>query len=166
MRPPREDTSPWYRQFWPWFLISIPALTIIGALVTINLAIETDDGLVKDDYYKEGLAIRKDAARVHTAQQLGISALLQHDPRQGGISLQLNDAAVGDLHQLILTLFHPTRSNQDQTITLTRTGEGLFEGKLAPLEQANWQLAVEPTNSQWRISGRLSVPGEGRAQLQ
>ena len=32
------DIAPWYRQFWPWFVISIPAATVIACLVTIVIA--------------------------------------------------------------------------------------------------------------------------------
>ena len=46
MRPPREDTLPWYKQFWPWFLISLPLSVVIASIVTINIAITTNDGLV------------------------------------------------------------------------------------------------------------------------
>ncbi|MFM1891144.1 MAG: FixH, partial [Pseudomonadota bacterium] len=45
MRPPREDTLPWYRQFWPWLLISLPASVVIASMVTIYIAVQTDDGL-------------------------------------------------------------------------------------------------------------------------
>ena len=42
-------TLSWYKQFWPWFLISLPSPSI-ASIVTINIAIRTDDGLVSDDY--------------------------------------------------------------------------------------------------------------------
>ena len=51
------DTLPWYRQFWPWVLISIPATTVVACMVMISLAVMSDDGLVSDNYYREGLAI-------------------------------------------------------------------------------------------------------------
>ncbi len=53
------DDRPWHRQFWPWVLIAIPATTVVACAVMITLAIVTDDGLVSDDYYREGLAINK-----------------------------------------------------------------------------------------------------------
>ncbi|HBA33445.1 MAG TPA: nitrogen fixation protein FixH, partial [Gammaproteobacteria bacterium] len=38
--------TPWYRSFWPWFLFFIPAATVVACMVTIWIAIKTDDGLV------------------------------------------------------------------------------------------------------------------------
>ncbi len=54
-----HEFTPWYRQFWPWFIVSIPATTVLACLVLITLAVISDDGLVSDDYYREGLAINK-----------------------------------------------------------------------------------------------------------
>ena len=54
-----DPILPWYRQFWPWAIISIPATTVVACAIMITLAILSDDGLVSDDYYREGLAINK-----------------------------------------------------------------------------------------------------------
>ena len=40
------DTKPWYRQFWPWFLICLPASAVIASLYTVSLAFRTTDSLV------------------------------------------------------------------------------------------------------------------------
>ena len=58
---------PWYRQFWPWLLISIPLLTVIAGVATIWIASREPVALVHDDYYKEGLAINQNLARDRAA---------------------------------------------------------------------------------------------------
>lgn len=162
MHAPREDKQPWYKQFWPWFLISIPAGTIVAAIFTINIAIETSDGLVKDDYYKEGLAVHKDAERVEKAQELGLVGHLSLDPQQNRIELELKQSTVEALQ---LTLFHPTRSNQDQQVMLQHAGDGRYVGRLAALEPANWKVSIEPQGGAWRISGRLPVGTDSQAAM-
>lgn len=166
MRPPREDTLPWYRQFWPWFLISLPAIVVVGSMFTIYMAVTTEDGLVTDDYYKEGLAIRKDAARAEAANALGVRGSLHYDASDGRIEVQLNDAAVGQLATLVVVLFHPTRSHQDQRVELARVGTGRYAGTVQTLGPANWRVSVEPTSGQWRINGRLAIPQLSSADLQ
>lgn len=166
MTPPREDTQPWYRQFWPWFLIALPATAVVAGITTLNLAMDTNDGLVKDDYYKEGLAIYKDAARVESAHRLGIRAQVSVDEASGRVDVQLNDAAIGQVQHLALSVTHPTLAHRDQRVVLSRTTAGHYVGRLAALEDANWKLALSPPSGQWRVSGRLAVPKQASAALQ
>lgn len=39
---------PWYREPWPWILIAIPALAVVGGAVTLWLALSHPDALVLD----------------------------------------------------------------------------------------------------------------------
>jgi hypothetical protein len=68
------DSTPWFRQRWPWLLIAGPAIVVVAGIVTIWLAIRSDDGLVADDYYKQGLAINQVIGRAERAQALGLTA--------------------------------------------------------------------------------------------
>jgi len=165
MRPPREDTEPWYKQFWPWFLIALPLSVVVAALVTINIAIETDDGLVSDDYYKEGLAIHKDADSVARAKALGVAGMVSYDADTGAITLSLDKPLKGDASSLLLEVTHPTMPNQDQTVQLTPVGAARFAGRLEPLSPANWKLALRPADRSWRVDGRLARPSNDEARL-
>lgn len=40
---------PWYRQFWPWFIIALPASVVIASMFTLWLAISNPDHLVVDE---------------------------------------------------------------------------------------------------------------------
>jgi len=40
---------PWYKQFWPWFIIALPASAVIASFVTLWIAIANPDQLVVDD---------------------------------------------------------------------------------------------------------------------
>jgi len=165
MRPPREDTEPWYKQFWPWFLIALPLSVVIASIVTINIAIETDDGLVSDDYYKEGLAIHKDADSVAGAKALGIAGDVRYDADTGAVTLTLDEPLQGAVTMLSLEVVHPTRPEQDQTVQLAPLAEGRFAGRLEPLGPANWKLALRPPDRSWRVDGRLARPGSAEARL-
>jgi hypothetical protein len=41
--------QPWYRQFWPWFIIALPATAVIASFVTLWLALTHPDHLVIDE---------------------------------------------------------------------------------------------------------------------
>ena len=151
MRPSREDALPWYRQFWPWFLISLPAAVVLASMATIFLAVSSDDGLVKDDYYREGLAIHRDAARVEAARQLGLKGRLTYREQQGEVLIEINDAPIGHYPELELQIVHPTRPNRDQTVAMTPVAPNHYRGRLDSLEPGNWRLS-------WQIFTLCDTP--------
>ncbi len=69
-------SRPWYREPWPWFLISLPAAAVIAGLITVWIAYRSADGLVVGDYYKAGLAINQTLARDERARDLGLNAAI------------------------------------------------------------------------------------------
>lgn len=165
MRPPREDTQPWYKQFWPWFLISLPLSVVIASLYTINLAIESNDGLVSDDYYKDGLAIHMDADSAARAAELGIAGALELDRETGAVTLELDKPLPGGERMLDVEIIHPTIPDQDQSVQMVSAGGTRFAGRIEPLADANWKVAVRPADRSWRIEGRLLLPQQGPARL-
>ena len=76
-----HSTVPWYREPWPWLLMLGPAGAIIAGAFTVWLAVVHEDGLVADDYYKQGLAINKVIRRQSQAVQLGLQR--PHPVRRG-----------------------------------------------------------------------------------
>ncbi len=54
---------PWYRQFWPWFLIVLPGAVVIASLVTMNIAFKYADQPVAGDYEKHGLTVLHKASK-------------------------------------------------------------------------------------------------------
>ena len=57
--------QPWYRQFYPWMLIALPAAAVIGGFVTLYIAISYPDVLVRKDCVREGatMVFGEDAPR-------------------------------------------------------------------------------------------------------
>ncbi|MEF8767458.1 FixH family protein [Candidatus Accumulibacter contiguus] len=53
-----------------------PASVIVAGFVTAYLAVVSSDGLVEDDYYKQGLTVNQRTARDQRAAELGIEAEL------------------------------------------------------------------------------------------
>jgi len=47
-----EQLTPWYRQFWPWFIIALPTAAVIASFVSLWLAVSHPDHLVvtEDEY--------------------------------------------------------------------------------------------------------------------
>lgn len=163
----REDTSPWYRQFWPWVLITLPGSAVLASLVTIVIAVEEQDGLVVGDYYKEGLAINRVLARDEAARHLGLHASLALDAANGSVQVELDSAADKMAHDTpVLKLLHPTRANRDVTAELTPLGGGRYRAIVGALAPGYWHLQLEDGDGQWRLTGRIHVPGQGHTVLE
>ncbi len=166
MRPPREDTLPWYKQFWPWFIISLPGSVVIASIITINIAINTNDGLVSDDYYKEGRAIHKTAYTAAKARALGIEGELEYEAETGAIRVRLQQPVPGETRAaLALDIIHPTMPNRDQSVSLTPVGNVEYVGRVEPMGPAPWKIELRPEDKSWRISGRLNLPDSNAARI-
>lgn len=52
--------KPWYREFWPWFLMAGPFLAVVGCAVTIYLAYtQFGDQPIQEGVVKRGLVIEQ-----------------------------------------------------------------------------------------------------------
>ena len=152
---------PWYRQFWPWFLIALPATAVIAGLTTLWIAMDDPDGLVVGDYYKEGLAINERLARDEAARALGLKVHLSIDG--GAVDARLQNEL--NLPALHLRLMHPTRGRNDIDVFLAAQPDGGFRGELPALSEGHWYLHLEPPDASWRLRGRLRVPGDAEVLL-
>jgi len=149
-------SKPWYREPWPWFLISLPATAVIAGLTTVWIAAKSADGLVVGDYYKAGLAINQTLARDDAARELALKATLQSE--EGFLALTLTGHLQEYPDPLVLTLAHPTRQGEDQTLTLRHAGDGRYRATLPALPDGKWQAQLTNSAATWRLSGVVHSP--------
>jgi len=149
-------SKPWYREPWPWFLISLPTTAVIAGLTTVWIAATSADGLVVGDYYKAGLAINQTLARDEAARALALTATLQRD--EVSLALTLSGRLQAWPDQLSLTLAHPTRQGQDQTLVLSHAGGGRYRTPLPALPTGKWHAHLVDSAAAWRLSGVLHTP--------
>lgn len=154
-----SDGKPWYKEPWPWFLMAGPAIVIVAGFATAWLAIISNDGLVTDDYYKQGLAINQRLQRDHHASDLGLSADFMRSGQQVRLLLKA-DAAVSLPDLLTLKLAHPTRSGQDQLIKMTSEGQGFYSGGLGASVSGRWHVSLEDPSGKWRLQGDWQADAE------
>jgi uncharacterized protein len=143
--------TPWYREPWPWLLMAGPAAVLVAGAATTWIAFASADGLVAEDYYKQGLGINKRLAREEAAQRLGISAAIHVEP--GAIRVELQGAAP---QALFVHLAHATRAGHDIRLRLGPTQSNLYETVLPPLAPGRWHAVIEDAQGTWRIVKELS----------
>ncbi|HET7403590.1 MAG TPA: FixH family protein [Usitatibacter sp.] len=142
----------WYREPWPWFLMMGPAVVVVAGAATMAVAFRTNDTLVAEDYYREGLGINRTMSREERASDLDIAAraLFNEDRRRVRVTLSPLQPAPKSLR---LTLQHGARASDDQVIMLGAVAPGLYEGALREPPPGGWQLRLEDGEGTWRILG-------------
>lgn len=155
-----RDEYPWYKYFWPWFFIGVPLFTVIGGIHMMYLAIENPDGLVVDDYYKEGLAINRTLAKDQRAFTLGVNATGQFDFAKKLVTVKLSGLTQWPA-SLQLALLHPTQAHKDQHITLQKqSATGEYFGVVTGIAPGAWHMMLEPPEKDWRLTTRFHWPGQ------
>ena len=70
IKPAPGQNLPWYRQFWPWFIIALPASAVVASFITLWLAISNPDQLVieDDDYQRLNSELKAQAPEEKSVQ--------------------------------------------------------------------------------------------------
>jgi hypothetical protein len=143
--------APWYKQFWPWFLIALLGYAIIRGLAMLIIAINHPPGLIADDYYDVGKGINQSLERERLAEQLGLHATLRLDDQRGTAELQLMGQSLPE--RLELNLISPTQPENDRRLVLQHQGQGLYTGYLPDSVKGRRfvELTGEEGKEHWRL---------------
>ena len=163
---PDTPIQPWYKQFWPWFLLALLSSSIVVSITFAVLSIKTADGMVvQEDYYEHGKAINMVLAKQERANELGLSAELRIDPLTSDIVLDLT----GDdrPETLYLTLIFPTQDDRDQEFVLQHVREGRYITQGPDNLRYRWYIQLQPqqTDADWRLIGEARFPNEESVAL-
>lgn len=163
---PNTSLRPWYREPWPWILMAGPAIVVVAGVVTAYLAVISNDGLVEDDYYKQGLAVNQSMARGQNAGALGMQADVVRGDDGMLIRVFLRAKEAAQLPEaLSLKITHPTRSGIDQKLALRNDGTGFYAGKLDAPISGRWHVVLEDDKHEWRLTGDWIVEKQSTLQL-
>jgi uncharacterized protein len=154
----RTLSVPWYREPWPWLLMLGPFLVILAGLYTGWLAFHTSDGLVEDDYYKQGMAVNQRIHRDQLALARGMKAtvLLAANGREITVAFSERDADAAAPAALLMRLAHPTVAGRDISITLPLGPDKLYRAPLADRLTGRWRVLLDDASGAWRLGGDWS----------
>jgi hypothetical protein len=159
-----SDTKPWYRQFWPWFIMAPPAVSVIAGLLTFYLA-GAAPSMVVDDYGRIAMATRQRAEREKHAAELGLAARITFhddvirqrdgDPNDGrnAVTVTLSQVSADEPwpSRITLDLVHPTLSERDAAAIL-QGADGRYTGTLAH-PQGRYYVSLSDSAGTWRLTG-------------
>lgn len=154
--PPR----PWYKETWFWLILAPLIAAVLYTPVFIYFAITTNDGLVKDNYYKVARGINLNTGPEEQARALGINGELRIDDATGSVQLTLNGNTT--LPEFLdLTIVHPTSQNYDQNLKLRKlSGSNIFSGALQRHLNGKRYLLLAPEDKSWQLQAVLNPPYE------
>jgi len=166
-----EIKKPWHSYPLVWMMIAIPFSAVIMGVVMIWLAIDTDDGLVADDYYKQGLAINDVITLDIKASELNLSAVIQFESSSKVINVQFDKGSLADYPvTLQLNFQHATRANSDISITLNHGMGDQYIGYLdKSISEGVWYFEVTNdgmAGESWKLNARSYVKSNNVINLQ
>ena len=152
-----QEQKPWYMEPYVWLIISFPLAAVIAGIITAVLAVKSDDGLVVDDYYEEGLAINRKLERDQLAAEYELTANLQYAKDNEKIRLIVggNDNFIYP-DKLKISFLNASKAGVDKEEVLTRSEAYTYLGSNPELGKGKWHVLIEDKN--WRLLKVLNVP--------
>lgn len=160
-----EQNRPWYSFPLVWMMISIPFSAVIMGVVMIWLAVDTNDGLVVDDYYKQGLEINRLISRDKKAAELGLKATVNFNNDAKLIKLHFAKGQLASYPEnLQLNLQHATRANSDIAVSLDHGIDDQYIGHVnRALTEGIWYFVL--VDKDWKLSARTRVGARNIIEL-
>lgn len=154
----RTDSTPWYKQFWPWFILAILGWGIVSATTTLVFAVRNPPQMMTGDYARLGKALVDTHVRADRAEALGLDGRLLRSGTSITLDLQAEDvAALGDTVMLLAQ--HPTDAGRDRQVVLNRQADGRYTGRVESLPPRG-RMIVSDLEQSWWISSAYPIEGD------
>lgn len=154
------NVLPWHRVPMVWLLITLPTIAVVAGFITLWLALRSDDGVVVDDYYRQGKEINLTLRRDQAAQTLGLHGHMEVTANEVRIRLQSNETLPPSVQ---LQLLHATRQGNDRAVVAPLTADGTYRVSRGELTPGRYYVQLATNN--WRLLGSLSLPGSTNIEL-
>jgi len=147
----QNDQRPWYKEPFVWMIIGVPLSSVIAGVIFLSLAISTKDTLVRDNYYKDGLAINQELQWEKKAKELDIkvSFIIAGDE----LTLDLVSSRQTPPNTLVIKFSHPTLKEKDRDAFLQRGENGKYMGLLENIDNNRFYIQIESIEQSWRLKG-------------
>ena len=166
-----ELKKPWHSYPLVWMMIAIPFSAVVMGVIMIWLAVDTDDGLVADDYYKKGLAINDVISLDKKATELQLNAIIEFASSSKVINVRFDKGLLDSYPDTLkLNFQHATRANSDVAVKLSHGIEDRYIGYIdRVISEGVWYFEVTNKGSSdepWKLNTRSHVQSDNVIRLQ
>jgi len=144
-----DSQRPWFKEPYVWMLIGIPLTSVIVGIFFITAAVKNKDTLVRDNYYKDGLAYNSEVKWDKKAVEMDIQLELLVSGND--LSLTIANSRLNLPTTLKVTLGHPTIPAKDRESVLQLKEGKTFLGFIETMEDGRYYFLVESIEQQWRV---------------
>lgn len=162
-----KNTGPGYKQPWFWFLMAPLVLVFFMGFTMLYLSIVSNDGVIVDNFYKDGLAINTREQQDMNARELELKANLNLEHTVANLTLE---GLIQDEHyKLWLHIVHPTKESLDIRIPLQQSGN-LYTGALPHVLSGRYSIMITPDlmpndPKMWRLHADTMLPLDNNLNL-
>ncbi len=159
-----RESSPW-RQPIVWLMVALVGAAIAGGIWLLKVAGNGDSiDAVPDEVQRTGQTQQTDLGPDAAAAQRKLGAIVRIDAEHGFVEVLPVSGDFDRAAALKLRLHHPTRAEQDLSLTLAATETG-WRADATPAGDHDWLIQLEPAAGEaWRLRGRMPK-GQLAAQL-
>ena len=154
-----KSTHSWYREPIVWLAIAIPLSAVIYGMFFLSVSISSFDGMVVDDYYKEGKQINRVIRRDKAAVAHGLTAQVMIEDT----NLTVFIASASDYSPppaLEVKFIYSTRADLDTSTFVDQVAPGIYKGTIGKLDTGRWNVQIEADD--WRLVGSMKSPAESK----
>jgi len=161
------NSGPGYKHPWFWFIMAPLVAVFCMGFTILYLSIVSNDGVIVDNYYKDGLAIKTREQQDLNARSLNLHGGLVLEHRRANLTLKGN---IQDEHyKLWLHFIHPTQESMDVRIPLQQSGQ-LYTGALPQVLSGRYSIMITPDlvpsdPKMWRLHADAILPLENQLDL-
>lgn len=144
-------------------IIAIPMSAVVYGIFFLTVSISSYDGMVVDDYYKEGKEINRVLKRDKAALAHGLRARVSVDGNRLTVHLTSN-GQYNPPPALEVGFYYATRAGLDKGTFVEMQQPGIYQGDLAQLETGRWNVQIEADD--WRLFGSMRAPDQSRVIIE
>lgn len=152
------NPTPWYKHFWPWFLMFFPVATIIACIGLVVFAVGNGPDMVVDDYYKKGKAINLELSKFDKAKALYLHGDLTADT--DFVKFAFTKGDYSKVTALKASFYHRTIKKYDFNVNLLANANGEFTAILENAHPGAYTIFIEPMDGSWKLKEKLQLPSD------